>query len=91
MGKYDLTRDEAEKIERVVHRLQGTCMNLQDVLEENDLEDTEAVCHAIDTEIFECDGCGWWFELSEMGSDHGGVQLCDSCADGGDEGTDDED
>lgn len=48
-------------------------------MSEDDLtKDDEVV---IDNEIFLCEQCSWWYELSEQGVDEEGCfnQICESC------------
>lgn len=87
-------RAENFDVQTVIDHLQGTCMNtLASAIEElfpgmteDDLttEDHEK----IDIEIFVCDTCGWWCEMSEEHDSDSG-QVCDDCY--SDEYGDDED
>ncbi|AFF28250.1 gp252 [Sphingomonas phage PAU] len=66
-------------IEKVKEHLQGTCMSLDeglsDLYPDMDQFDLEMSDHeAIDMEMFRCDGCGWWFDNSEMGEEE-----CQDC------------
>lgn len=50
--------------------LQGTCMSLTEALERAglpaELELNIDFCNELDQLVFECENCGWWYELSEM-------------------------
>lgn len=72
-----------ERCADIVHDLLGTCKSLEEVCSDDEIND-KVVTDAIDAEIFECDGCGWWCELSELNDDTG-RWLCDDCSDEPDE------
>lgn len=75
-----------EQMNRLIDFLQGTCRTLEDALQalfglsEDDL--TIVDHHTIDTEIFVCDICEWWFEMCEMAEDHKLIYdfVCENCA-----------
>jgi hypothetical protein len=70
-------------IHDVIQDLTGTTMTLQNVLDDysKDESDLTPEDHAtIDSEIFCCDNCGWWCEVSESNED-GPNQICDDCND----------
>ena len=70
-------------INPIIERLQGNCMmTLNDAIEElhpemteDDL--TEGDRNQFDNELFLCDQCGWWCEISEQ------CAVEDSCANTG--------
>lgn len=69
-----------DHVDEVAHALQGTCKSLAEVLEEHGLghlEDDRAFLEGLDNEVFCCDECSWWCELSEMSERHEGV--CTDC------------
>ena len=74
-----LIKPEGFDISEVVNSLQGTCKTLSQVLESlyeiDEAALTEEDHGYIDNEIFQCNGCEWWYELSEQ-EDEG---LCSSC------------
>jgi hypothetical protein len=56
--------------EKVAQDLRGTTGSLEDSLRALDrpseLRDDMQFLAAIDGLVFECTGCGWWHEISEM-------------------------
>jgi hypothetical protein len=68
----------------VTDDLRGTCKSLNDVLssiDREDLENNKEFLDALDEEIFCCDKCSWWSEISEMAEDCGDVFICQECHD----------
>lgn len=68
---------------QIIEFLQGSCMNsLDDAVQEfigekyDSTELTEEELAYLDDNIFECECCGWWCEISEM-SEYD--QRCESC------------
>lgn len=71
----------------IAETLQGTCDTLSGVIEqeypdmtEDDL--TQADHNALDNEVFLCDICGWWCEISESCNETencGGSNCTDCC------------
>lgn len=43
-------------------------------------ENEPAIVYIIDTRIFNCDTCGWWYSTSELSDSDQGV-VCDQCYD----------
>lgn len=74
------------EIERVISVLQGTCNTMTEALQQlyGDVgtEDnfTAEDYEAISLEIFKCDHCDWWYEISERASDQDD-EICEGCAD----------
>lgn len=73
-----------EIIENVIDDLRGTCSSLDKVLdyygssfEELSLEN----CDQIDSEIFNCECCGWWCDISELSSKIDDALVCTDCED----------
>lgn len=73
-------RAENFKVEELIESLKGTCQSISQILSliheemfEEDLsyEDLEA----IDSEIFCCETCGWWWEISECADEN----VCLEC------------
>lgn len=67
--------------EDIAYDLQGTCYSLSEVLAEYDAEELEfnlAFCDRLDSIVFCCESCNWWFEISEMCSEHD-VWKCEDC------------
>ena len=66
----------AVDIDTIVSRLVGTCMNLDDALEEQGImiltmEETEE----LDLEAMQCETCSWWVEAHDIDED-GNCQEC---------------
>jgi len=69
---------ELDRWNNLIHELQGTCNELNSFLEQHnaeDLIDYMPFLEYLDQNIFLCDDCDWWCELSEM-SDEG---VCSQC------------
>lgn len=75
-----------EQLGQLADRLQGTCeisassiavdllgLNEADEPDESDLEDDLADL------VGYCQGCGWWYEASELGCSHDVVGYCETC------------
>lgn len=76
-----LTEDQLAEL---AYRLRGTCVSsassiaaeifgLADEPDETDLEDDLADL------VGYCQGCGWWYEASELGCSHDVVGYCETC------------
>lgn len=70
-----------EKLQELIDTLRGTCAGLAETCEhmgfmEDDL--TQSQLEEIDDQIFCCEGCGWWDEISELSDTE--AQLCRDCA-----------
>lgn len=61
----------------LVDALQGTCGDLP--AEHEGLWNNRAFCDMVDGQIFRCEVCEWWCELSEMGSDGQSQGVCYEC------------
>jgi hypothetical protein len=77
------TREEA--VELVVHHVVGTCTEtIESALEklglDPALEDDAAFLEAVDGEVFECTGCGWWC-FQPASESAVGEWVCEDCAD----------
>lgn len=71
-----MTTLRANLLDKVIADLRGTCQILEDVVEywktgELSIEDLEY----IESEIFLCNGCGWWCERCDEVEDN----LCQDC------------
>ena len=69
------------RIEAIIEDLKGTCRSMSDACnsygcEFDDLTTEEL--EDLDNEIFCCDTCGWWCEISDMCDD--GENNCRDCA-----------
>lgn len=68
--------------EEIADELRGTCASLHEVLERHDMRDAAnntEFCHQLDAQVFECTGCSWWCEHSEMSE--GQDWVCSECED----------
>lgn len=74
-----------QRLDEIVHSLQGTCQSLEDALSEEDDEDESDIqlTDYIDQEIFLCPVCNWWCERSEGNEDPAQDEdVCDDCFEG---------
>ena len=73
-----ISRDDLERVAAV---LEGTCKNVEDVLEalgiEADPDDVED--QLLEISIERCPYCAWWMESCEMVNDDNEVVGCDQC------------
>jgi hypothetical protein len=68
----------------IIYDLSGTCDSLEAALTRHNAEqlrDYMPFLEYLDNEIFLCDGCNWWCELSEM-SETSDTDMCRDCDDG---------
>lgn len=64
--------------QQVSARLNGTCKSLHEILEDigqEELSNNSEFCAELDSLIFCCECCGWWYDIDEMKSDW----ICESC------------
>lgn len=69
--------------EEVASELEGTCKFLTFVLEEREaehMEDNSIFCARLDSLVFCCERCDWWFAQSEM-TDKVDRWICVECGD----------
>lgn len=65
-----------------INQLQGTCQSMHDLGPEFEEAQNDATfCHQIDSEIFCCEECSWWFEMSEMANRKDEEWICSDCSD----------
>lgn len=80
-------------INNLINSLRNTATSidehLPDGMEYNDLKSEDH--KAIDAEIFECDVCGWWYDISNLGDNGGHDTICIDCCENDDTIDDDED
>jgi hypothetical protein len=82
------TNEELNRWNQLIYDINGTCEDLNNFLEDHESEDlidhTPFLEH-LDSEIFCCAGCGWWYDISDM-SDNEEAQepICNNCGDGDD-------
>jgi hypothetical protein len=73
-----------EQLSVLIDHLQGTCKGLSDACEDlgfkyNDL--TMEQLEEIDNHLFQCDHCGWWYEISEQSDLETDDNMCKDCED----------
>ncbi len=78
-----LSDTQKVQVSDLVQYLIGTCHSLAEGcaacgFEEEEL--TPEMLQAIDEEIFQCNGCGWWEEVCDR-NDLNGDALCSDCLD----------
>lgn len=73
-----MVRPKNFNIREVIEQLKGSCDDIDSALPDRmDLEDlTNDDYIAIDTEIFQCEQCGWWCEICEQAEDS---EICEDC------------
>jgi hypothetical protein len=79
--KTKMNLNDIDLWNKIIYDLNGSCDSLERQLINHDAEelrDYMPFLNYLDNEIFLCDGCGWWCELSEMTDS----ELCNSCDDG---------
>lgn len=67
--------------DEIVQHLNGSCNSLTQTLDlfgAEYLEDDMEFLEYLDSEIFCCETCGWWSELSELGHNES-AQTCIDC------------
>lgn len=75
---------ELEIWDEIVHDLQGTCKSLFESLcahGHESLEEKLDFLQYLDSQIFLCTTCGWWYEISEEASEDADLeeQTCREC------------
>jgi len=76
-GKFESMTDTAIAQE-IVEDYVGTCHSLSS--EDYDWLDENGFLEFVDEQIFECEVCGWWWEISDQGDSekHNGM-VCTDC------------
>ena len=68
----------------IIEHLRGSGQSVHDAEQAfgvEGLEDSAEFCAALDDdELFLCDGCGWWCEVSEEAEGDGTERNCEDCA-----------
>lgn len=78
-------------IEILINNLRGTCNSMEQVMDdlypEMDwmVDATKEELEGLDSEIFQCEECGWWCEQHEMCDDNSGDWVCRDCRPGDEE------
>lgn len=77
-----MTEDEIIKLaQEVAYELEGTSKFLQFVLEErgqDGMDNNSTFCAILDSLVFCCEQCDWWFSQSEM-TDKVDRWICEDC------------
>lgn len=78
--EYESTFED--KIEELINSLIGTCKSISNFCEEifgcDEMDLPMKVLEEVDNAIFECEGCGWWYDRGEEGNQNG---FCSHCCD----------
>ena len=72
MKAKNMNLNDIDLWERIIYDLNGTCKTIAEALDDNealDLEDYEPFLSHLDNQIFRCECCNWWCDLSEMADD----------------------
>lgn len=73
-----LNMDELAR--KAADRLQGSSLTLAALGEEyEDAENDDVFCRVLDSLVFCCEQCDWWFEQSEMGERDDDRWICEDC------------
>ena len=70
-----------EKINKLIQHLQGTCKSLSEGCNDLEIDEdklTDEELQHLDSEIFRCVECCWWYELSEA-NDYNSEVICNDC------------
>lgn len=79
---------DSELHDEILEVVKGSCKSIHDnLIDSFDIDSNEvdinsfiSLCNYIESEIFCCEWCGWWFDLGEN-HDHDGETLCSHCID----------
>ena len=81
-GMMEYKGDPAQAADKVANYLSGTCMSLEKALEQCDLPEdlnmNSDFCTRLDSIVFQCACCEWWFEIGEMSASVD--WTCEECA-----------
>ena len=79
MASKTLTDAGFSSVEVLIEQLMGTCQDFSEVgVDFYELDKEELEC--INDNIFNCASCGWWYDTSDMSSEHDEV-VCTNCED----------
>lgn len=84
----NVTKISLEKAQEVIEHLNGTCLSIEQGCADLDVDPEDFLdqhCHLLDDAIFNCEGCGWWFEQGEMADDPHDRWVCGDCVEGDEE------
>ncbi len=80
--EYINSDKQQDWINYIVESLQGTCDSLSEYRDEY-LEqgfDEDELVTQVDSIIFECGDCGWWYEVGKMSDEISDDCICENCA-----------
>jgi len=63
--------------QKIVEEYQGTCNSLSE--DDSDWLEGQDLFDELDQNIFECNCCGWWFEICEQAESDAGEYICNDC------------
>jgi hypothetical protein len=69
-----------DRINKLIEYLQGSCVSLSEACDTFEIdEDTlsREELQELDNQIFNCETCGWWCEISEMQEEE---HICNDCS-----------
>lgn len=70
-----------QRLHEITDTLRGTTQSLPNVLNGDEDENSRQLAEHIDSELFECAGCGWWCGWDEQAADQPEADepRCDEC------------
>lgn len=66
------------KTVEVINYLKGSCKTLDEACNACGIEFEDLNHEHLDSEIFQCWSCGWWYEIGELSDMED--QICKECA-----------
>ena len=70
--------DPIARARKVADELQDTADSLYNVATEQEQNDAQ-FCSELDTRVFQCTCCSWWYEVSEMAEIKNDEWVCINC------------
>lgn len=78
--------DPQKIVELIVEGVKGTSQDIMmyvdyliedgEISEESFKQEEKAILYGVDNEVFQCDGCGWTLDISDLEDDN---YLCSQC------------
>lgn len=84
-NKIILTKEIADQI---IDHLNGSCDPLEQACEDFGVDADEFLdkyASELDERIFNCESCGWWYEVGQHGEDPHGREICYNCEESNEE------
>lgn len=76
LGELVVDQMIRKETRRFIEYAQGTCQSISEVLDVLDIPDESYInWKTVDDEIFHCESCSWWCEISEQ-DENGDCQDC---------------